>query len=346
MTAWRAPLRRRRGGVAGERFRVSRARRRRSGALQVFILLATLTPASAAVFRTGQPVMGTVLQVTIVASDDASARALAQAALAEARHWDDVLTTWRPEGELAQLNTHAGGGPVLLGPQLSSALRAMQRLCTATHGAFDPAVGAIVDLWRGPAPPTAARQESVAPRHLAAALILDGQRATLAAGAKLDAGGIGKGMALDAAAAMLRARGVEAAYLDFGGSSQLAIGAPPGAPEGWRVAVSGLAPNQMLGVLSLRDAALSTSRAAEGPSAAGPIIDPQSGRPVMAARVTTVRAADATSAEAWSKALIIRGRDGMQQARAGGLDVLLEDQDGVVRSPGFALEEFGELSIE
>ena len=53
----------------------------------------------------------------------------------------------------------------------------------------------------------------------------------------------------------------------------------------------------------------------------------QSGRPVMAARVTTVRAADATSAEAWSKALIIRGRDGMQQARAGGLDVLLEDQD-------------------
>jgi thiamine biosynthesis lipoprotein len=304
----------------------------------VFVLLTTLTPASAAVFRTGQPVMGTVLQVTVVAADDPTARTLAEAAVAEARRWDDILTTWRPEGELARLNMRAGGGAVLLGPELSSALRAMQRLSAATDGAFDPAVGPIVDLWRGPAPPPAARAASAAPLRMATALVLDGQLATLAAGAKLDTGGIGKGMALDAAAAMLRARGVQAAYLDFGGSSQLAIGAPPGAPEGWRVAVSGLAPNRMLGVLSLRDAALSTSRAAEGPSEAGPIVDPRSGSPVIAARITTVRAADATSAEAWSKAMIIRGRDGMQQARAGGLDVLLEDQDGVVRSPGFTLE--------
>jgi FAD:protein FMN transferase len=338
MSRWMATRRRRRAAEGGERSRSWPARRRRSGALQVLIVLTTLTPASAAVFRTGQPVMGTVLQVTVVAADDPTARTLAEAAIAEARRWDDILTTWRPEGELARLNTCAGGGPVIVGAELSSALRTMQRLSTATDGAFDPTLGRIVDLWRGPAPPITTREESAAPQRIATALVLDGQRATLTAGAKLDAGGIGKGIALDAAAAMLRARGVEAAYLDFGGSSQLAIGAPPGAPEGWRVAVSGLAPNRMLGVLALRDAALSTSRAAEGPSAAGPIIDPRSGRPVMAARVTTVRAVDATSAEAWSKAVIIRGRDGVRRAHASGLDVLLEDQDGIVQTTGFLLQ--------
>ena len=109
-----------------------------------------------------------------------------------------------------------------LGSDLASALRAMQTLSTATGGAFDPAVGTLVDLWRGPAVPTPARQP---PPSMAQALALDGQRATLMSGTKLDAGGIGKGIALDAAAALLRARGVQAAYLDFGGSSQLAIGA-------------------------------------------------------------------------------------------------------------------------
>ena len=83
-------------------------RRRRSGALQALLIVASALPASAAVVRTGQPVMGTVLQVTVVAADEVSARALADAATAEVRRWDDILTTWRPDGELAQLNAHAG----------------------------------------------------------------------------------------------------------------------------------------------------------------------------------------------------------------------------------------------
>jgi thiamine biosynthesis lipoprotein len=294
--------------------------------------------ARAAVFRTGQPAMGTVLQVTVVAADDATARALAAAAVTEVQRWDDILTTWRPEGELARLNAHAGAGPTSVSPDLAAALRAMQRLSLTTDGTFDPAVGALVDLWRGPRPPSAQQLARTTPQRIATALALDGQQATLTAGVKLDAGGVGKGMALDAAGALLRARGAPAAYLDFGGSSQLAIGAPPGSPDGWRVAVSGLAPNRVLGLLLLRDAALSTSRALGEAAAAGPIIDPRSGRPVPAPCVVTVRAADATAAEAWSKAVVILGRDGIPRAAAAGLDVLLEDGAGVDRTPGFTLQ--------
>ncbi len=307
-------------------------------ALTIAVIVVGSRPVSAAVFRTGQPIMGTVLQVTIVAADEPSARALAEAAMGEARRWDDIMTTWRPDGELARLNARAGAGPVTLSADLSQALHTMRRLSAATAGTFDPAVGPLVDLWRGPEPPSAAQLAQTAHQRIAAALRLDGRQATLSAGAKLDAGGIGKGMALDAVAALLRAHSVQAAYLDFGGSSQLAIGAPPGSPEGWRVAVGGLAPRQVLGVVTLRDAALATSRAVGTVSSAGPIIDPRTGTPAPAPRLATVRAADATTAEAWSKAAIILGRGGVLRARSSDLEVLLEDADGLVRTPGFALQ--------
>ena len=282
--------------------------------------------------------MGTVLQVTVIAGEQERARALAETACAEARRWDAILTTWRADGELARLNARAGAGPTPVSAELGAALRDMQRLSADTADAFDPAVGGLVDLWRGQLPPSAAEQARAVPARIGASLALEGSQATLAAGAKLDAGGIGKGMALDAIGRLLRAGGVEAAYLDFGGSSQLAIGAPPDSPDGWRIAISGLAPQRLHGVLNLRDAALSTSRALGGPAAAGPIIDPRSGAPVPGPRLVTVRAADASSAEAWSKAVIVFGRDGIARAEAGGFDVLLEDADGVARTAGFVLE--------
>lgn len=301
-------------------------------------LLLCAAPASAALFRTGQPVMGTVLQVTVVAGDDASARRLAAAAVAEARRWDDLLTTWRPQGELAQLNAQAGQGPVIVSAALAAALARMLALHDATGGAFDPAVGGLVTLWRGPMPPSPAQRAAVARLPLRRALQLDGRRATLAAGIRLDAGGVGKGMALDAIAALLRAGGAEAAYLDFGGSSQLAFGAPPGEADGWRVAVAGLGSDVVHGVVSLREASLSTSRAAGGATAAGPIIDPRSGEPVAGPRLATVRAADATTAEAWSKAVIILGRAAIAAAGAARVAAFYEDEGGRAQSPTFVIQ--------
>jgi thiamine biosynthesis lipoprotein len=294
--------------------------------------LSLAAAAPAAEFRTGQPVMGTVLQVIIVAADDATARALAATAIEEGRRWDDLLTTWRADGELARLNAQAGQGVQRISPELAAALRRMQALSRDTEAVFDPGVGPLVAAWRGPKPPLPPPVASAATR-IATALQLAGDQATLVAGAALDAGGIGKGMALDAIGARLRQDGVQAALLDFGGSSQLAIGAPPDSPDGWPVVIGGLAPDHALGGLTLRDAALSTSRAGAGPSAAGPIIDPRSGAPIFTPRLATVRAADATTAEAWSKVVIVLGGPGATRARAHGCEVILDEEAGREFSP-------------
>jgi thiamine biosynthesis lipoprotein len=302
-------------------------------ALLVLAGAAATSPCSAVEFRTGQPVMGTVFQVTVVDDDSQRARRLADAAIAEARRWDDILTVWRAEGELAALNARAGKGPVRISADLAQALQQMRTMVDVTRGAFDPSVGPFVDLWRQQ---SAAQHLGPTPTTFDAALTLKGRAATLRPGAALDPGAIGKGIALDAAAARLRREKVGAAFLDFGGSTQLALGAPADQPRGWTVVVAGWEDGAVHGVVHLRDAALSTSRASGPGTQAGPIVDPRSGRPIKGRRLVTVSARSAAAADAWSTALVVRGAAGVEDARKAGARVLLED-DGSVWGTAAAL---------
>ena len=289
-------------------------------------------PADAAVARSGQVVMGTVLTVTVVADDRAEAQAMADAAIDEARRWDDALTIWRSEGELARFNAGAGQAPITVSPRLERGLTAMLDLADQTGGAFEPAVGVLSVPDARPSFPLAG---------IGRVLRLDAPRAALEAGSALDPGAIGKGLALDAIVALLRGRGAIAAFLDFGGSSQTALGVPPGDARGWTVLLTGWATGVSHGTVKIRDVSLSTSRAAATDTT--PILDPRSGVAVAAPRLVTVESAGAASADAWSTALVVLGRDGLARAESHGIEALLEDAKGVTRTSGFgAREQHGE----
>lgn len=282
--------------------------------------------------------MGTILQLTVVANDSSTAEDLAERAVEVARHWEDVLTTWRPDGELARLNARAGS-PALVGPDLCAALSRMLALSETTRGAFHPGVGAVVTALRGGAKPY---HREIPP--LGTLLAVHGNIADLQEHVSLDAGGIGKGIALDAMATMLRQAGASAWFLNFGGSSQLAHGRPE-AGDGWIVAVGAAAANRVHGVLWLQDASVSTSRAAPPNDASGAIVDPRSGIPVRPPRLATAVAKDATSADAWSTALIVLGREGLDIARAAGVEALYEDLSGTVATTGFPLSPWPDESV-
>ena len=179
-------------------------------------------------------------------------------------------------------------------------------------------VGPLVDLWRNAAVlgrwPRAAEVATaralVGPGQLRIAA--DGSAALASAGARVEVGGVAKGFALDRLARRLRARGIESALLDFGGSSIQALGAAPGA-AGWRLLARD-AQGAPLGVLTLRDQALSVSGSL-GQSAEiagrriGHVIDPRSGEPLERALQAIAIAGDGTLAEACSKAYLIAAGD-------------------------------------
>jgi thiamine biosynthesis lipoprotein len=122
----------------------------------------------------------------------------------------------------------------------------------------------------------------------------------------VDLGGIGKGYALDRAAAVLRRGGIERALLDFGGET-LSLG-------GWDVMVAH--PERRLtpcARLAARDVAVSTSGQSEtgieaGGRRHGHVLDPATGAPIPTRASVTVVAASATEADALSTALLVMGR--------------------------------------
>jgi thiamine biosynthesis lipoprotein len=288
------------------------------------ILIACVsTPAHAATARTGQVVMGTILEVTVVADDAGLARAMADRAVEIARDWDDVLTIWRPDGELAKLNAQAGNGFVEISSRLHFALTLMRSLAADTNGAFDPAVGTLVARYSSR---SGTEDEPLPTRAIAEALTLEETRAAIAAGVALDSGGIGKGIALDAIASELRRAGAKGALLDFGGSSQLAFGSTE-TGDPWRVAVAGLRAGEILGTVELAGA-LSTSRSRPAGDQSGPIVDPRSGALVTEDRLATCLATSATAADAWSTALIVLGPRAIAESEKRGIEALVQTSDG------------------
>ncbi len=258
--------------------------------------------------------MGTILDVEIEAATLSEARDLGALALTVARHWDDVLSTWKAEAELERLNRHAGTW-VQLSSDLAWAIEQMRALSIQTQNAFNPCVGRFVlGPASHPTPPLIP--------ELGNALGLLQGAARVSEDCRLDAGGIGKGIALDAIASVLLARGARTIFLNFGGSSQTFVSRSPGARVA--VALPRLSSNGSAGILWLRQGAVGTSRT-PAEASSGEIIDPRSGQPVQEARMATVCAASAAEADAWSTAIVVLGDQGVELAQRAGIYAVFQD---------------------
>ncbi len=194
------------------------------------------------------------------------------AAFAEIERWDRILSLYKDESEASALNRAAGTGPVAVSAELYAAVETALSLARETGGAFDPTLRRAG--WR--------------------TLRLDDKARTiiLPAGTSLDFGGVGKGWALDRAAAGLKAAGVTRARFNFGGQI-LALGK-------WPVTIPGRAK-----LLLIEDASVSVSGNSERP---GHIISPFNGRPVLGPGAVAVVLSSAAAADAWSTALFVLGK--------------------------------------
>jgi thiamine biosynthesis lipoprotein len=308
------------------------------------VLLATAArgaAAGAATHRDGRVHMGTVLELSVVAPSDEEARAAAEACFEVAARLDASLSTYADDSAVSRLNAAAGGAALPVDEDVRRILVDAKRLSALTGGAFDATVGPLVRLW------TRAGREGrlPTPAALEAARALvgpDSVEITPAGvrlareGMALDLGGLAKGWALDRMVERLHARGVERAFLSFGQSSIVALGAPPDA-EAWRVLV-GDARGGYAGVAGLVDARLSISGSFGRASVIegrrlGHVIDPRSGWPVSRPAQAVVLAPTAAEAEAWSKALLVLApEDALARLEAReGVEGMLALGDGTLR---------------
>ena len=240
-----------------------------------------------------------------------------EAAFGEVRQVENRLSTWMEDSELSRLNSASPGQWVDVSQATLDLLAEVRDWTQATNGAFDPAVGALVEAWdmRGEGRVPEATEldralEITGIKYIE--LDPDNGRARRLRAVRLDAGAFGKGAGLRAAAKILVASGVRSAVLEFGG--QIEILSLPGLDHTWTIDVADpVYREQTAERLQLgRAASVATTGSSErfvvvDGHKLGHVIDPRNGRPVPAWGSVTVVAADPVTADVLSTALFVMG---------------------------------------
>lgn len=236
------------------------------------------------------------------------------AALDEVERLEQALSVYLDESELSRVNREAARRAVRVSRETFLILAESLQMAKLTGGAFDPAAGALARAWgflAGPrrVPSAEALDAARAASGYWGVRLADGAVRFLTQGMELNLGAMGKGFALDIAAARL----ARPALLGCGQSSYLAVGAPRLEPEGWVVALGHpCRPEQAIAHIRLKNRALGTSGAAhqyfthQG-RRYGHILDPRTGRPAHRLLSATVLAPTAAEADALSTACFVLG---------------------------------------
>ena len=265
--------------------------------------------------------MGTTYSVVLYGDNRDRLEFAAEAAFEEARRLDRLLSHYRPQSELSEVNRFAAERPVRLTPELFNLLTACLEYSRASEGAFDITVGPLMKVWgfykgsgRLPSKAEVARGlSSIGYRHL----LLDPEARTVRfahPGLQLDLGGIGKGYTVDRMVEVLRENGVSQALVSAGGSSIYGLGSPGTESGGWPVKIRDPKNStRTVEELRLHDASLSTSGSyeksfvAEGKTFSH-IMDPRTGYPAQGMLAVSVVAPRTIDSEAWTKPFFILGR--------------------------------------
>jgi thiamine biosynthesis lipoprotein len=254
--------------------------------------------------------MGTSLDITVEAEDraaglEASERAVAALEEAEAR-----LSTWRSDTELARLNHAPAGERQALSPALAEDLAAALRCARETEGAFNPAVGPLVQAWGlrggGRLPGPEERSAAMADSRFEDLDLQGGAAVRRRPGLTLEEGGFGKGAGLGDALEALSDLGVRRASLDLGGQVAVLGG-------GWTVPVAHPRHRDRPAVaLAIDGGSVSTSGNSERGieiegRKLGHILDPRTGEPAADFGSVTVWTADPLRADCLSTGLYVLG---------------------------------------
>ncbi|MBA3395644.1 MAG: FAD:protein FMN transferase [Deltaproteobacteria bacterium] len=289
------------------------------------LVIATTAVATAApdpdrkLVYTGQA-MGTAITVFLWTDDELAAAKAADAAFAEMKRIDGVMTTWTPDSEVSRINASAGQKPVAVSDETFTVIARAQDVAKRTRGVFDITVGAFKGLWKfdqdmdGSLPTPAEVKKRLAVvgyKHL----VLDKAKKTVflkKPGMAITLGGIAKGYAVDRCVKLLHDAGFTSFMVQAGGDMYVS-GKKGETP--WVVGIRdprGATKDAMFATAPVEDHSFSTSGDYERGFVKNGvryhhILDPRTGQPAKASRSVTIRAKDAFTADAWSKVLFILG---------------------------------------
>jgi thiamine biosynthesis lipoprotein len=269
-------------------------------------------------------VFGTRVEVLVVSDDPAQGRQAIAAVLREFDRMHRAYHAWQPS-ELSDLNLAiAEGRPQQVTPELAAFIREAQEFSRQGNDLFDPGIGQLIRLWgfqadefKAELPEEAKIKAWLASKPSIADLtVTDELVASRNREVALDFGGYLKGVALDRAAGILRAQGINNALINIGGNV-MALGSKQG--RKWRVGIQHPRQPGPIATVALEDGeAIGTSGDYQrffevDDKRYAHLLDPRSGFPANHTQGITVLipggAKAGTRSDAASKPIFIAGPD-------------------------------------
>ncbi|UCV28550.1 FAD:protein FMN transferase [Ferribacterium limneticum] len=273
-------------------------------------------------------VFGTRVEVLVVSEDPEQGRKAIAAVLREFDRLHRAYHAWQAS-QLTTLNSAISSGrPQEVTPELAEFVREAQALSKQGDYLFDPGIGSLIQLWgfqadefKAELPGESEITDWLASKPSIADIGIDGQTiSSRNRNVALDFGGYLKGVALDRAAAILRAQGIHNALINIGGNV-MALGSKEGKP--WRVGIQHPRQPGPLATVMLADGeAIGTSgdyqRFFEVDSKRyAHLLDPRTGYPADHTQAVTVLIPAGpkagTLSDAASKPIFIAGPDGWRE---------------------------------
>jgi thiamine biosynthesis lipoprotein len=297
-------------------------------------LVTTAHSASPGLVKIQRTMMGTLWGIEV--SDHgraAEARVAIDKAYAELTRIENLMSEWKPDSPVSQLDAAAGKHAVEVPAELREMLERSIAYSRITQGTFDVTWRGMGQIWHFDdafVVPTAAEVTRARRNVDYTAIHIEGNSVYLPEGINIGLGGIAKGYAVDRAALVLTQAGFPDSLVD-GGGDVLASGTRDGQP--WHLGIQDPRKphGEIVGVAEVSGRALVTSgdyerfRIVNGVRYHH-IIDPRTGWPASASISVSVMAKTAEQGVVLAKGIFILGpEEGMALAKAQGVDAMLID---------------------
>lgn len=270
-------------------------------------------------FAQSLKLMGNIFTITVVAANNGMAQKYIDAAIAEIRRIEQLLTTYSADSQTSKINENAGIAPVAVNREVFDLIERSIAISKITQGAFDITYGSIdKSLWNFDKGMTSlpSKEEALKRVHLINYnnILIDKENATVflkEKGMRLGFGGIGKGYAAEMAKALLVKEGVKSGIINASGDLT-AWGLQPGGNP-WRIGISNPdRPQDIFSYLEISGKAVATSGNYEkyviiGGKKYSHTIDPKSGLPISGIKSVTVISGNAEFADAMATPIAVMG---------------------------------------
>jgi thiamine biosynthesis lipoprotein len=263
--------------------------------------------------------MGSTLTLTAWTGDEPAAKRAFDEVFAEFTRLETLMSTWIAESDVSRVNREAGVRPVAVSADVRDVLNTARQMSEWTNGKFDVTFGALSGLWKfdhdqdGVIPDMREVRRRLPLIDYRAIQIDDAAGTVFLArkGMSMHLGGIGKGYAVDRAAAILRLRGVRDFMVQSGGDIYVG-GMKDRRP--WRLGIQDPrgTTGRSFAELDLSDGTFSTSGDYERTFVKNGrryhhILDPATGEPARGTRSVTIVSNRAVLADGLSTGVFILG---------------------------------------